>query len=302
MTDEAAQTPNSVGRLEISLDFELGWGAIENGLWQMREEKGVYQGLRGIFPKLLNALEAMEVPVTWATVGAMVENPHRRDLEHLPDEIRLTVRDAVKAANATTFDGRDLFEQLKGSTVAHHIAGHSYSHTRFSYPGVDTAFVGGDLDRSERSFATWSEKPEYFVFPQNHEGYYDVLREKGYRHVRGAPVPTGDGQRNGRIGSLKRMMFDPPPMAKEDTVARMRRTSGSMFFKARGGRLYALPFPYVRAQRGAGCAMREGRILHIWVHPFNFAETRMLLPLFLRFLRSACEARDAGRLEIKAPT
>ena len=35
-----------MGKLTISLDFELGWRAVETGLWEKRETQGVYDNMR----------------------------------------------------------------------------------------------------------------------------------------------------------------------------------------------------------------------------------------------------------------
>lgn len=297
----SALRPSDVGRLEISFDFELGWGAIENGLWKVREANGVYRGLRSILPRLLKQLEVMEVPVAWATVGAMIDAPKRRDFDHLPESLRDVVRSAVRTGEVGTFDGRDLFELVEHSNGGHQVAGHSYSHTRFSFPGVDGRFVTEEMERSGRAFFSWSEHPSFFVFPVNHEGFYEVLRDASYRSVRGAPAFPSGSPPEGGLQKVLRMLADVPPMSRENTVSGMRRITGSMFFKSAGGRPYALPLPYLRARRGLDFAIRNNQVLHIWIHPFNFSEVNMLFALFIRFLKAACRARDAGKLEIRAP-
>ena len=35
-----------MGKVTVSLDFEIGWGAVETGLWKPRQAKGVYTDLR----------------------------------------------------------------------------------------------------------------------------------------------------------------------------------------------------------------------------------------------------------------
>lgn len=296
INDQEFWRTSSIAVLEVSMDFEVGWGMIENGLWRKYEKQGVYENLRTILPRLLTELDAMEIPAIWATVGAMVEDPARHDFSHLPGGLGGVVRTALNEGRSRTFDGRDLFDQVFNSHTRHLLGGHSYSHTRFTYPGVDEEFVADDLQRLSSVFASLEFKPaRFFVFPQNHEAYYNTIYDAGYTVVRGT---SANSSKRDLWSRVQRSIIYAPQMSQEGGMKEPRRITESMYFNARRGRWYARLLPYIAAKRGLALAMQKHQVLHVWVHPHNLAENHTLLPLFLRFLRSACASRDTGNLRI----
>ena len=55
------------GKLYISLDFELHWGAAER--WDVKEMADYFDNTREGIPKMLALFEVYEIAATWATVG-----------------------------------------------------------------------------------------------------------------------------------------------------------------------------------------------------------------------------------------
>ena len=132
---------SEIGTVIISLDFEIGWGDVTNGVWRRREANGVFPKLRSVLPEILQAMDDYEIPVSWATVGAMFEQPGKRDFAHLKDNQAEIVSDALSTSKESTFDGRDLFEQVLNSKQKHAIACHSYSHVPFDYEGFAVSYT-----------------------------------------------------------------------------------------------------------------------------------------------------------------
>jgi hypothetical protein len=50
--------------LILSFDVELGWGAVENDTWRLKEEEGLFERTRPAVSSLLHLLEETEIPVS----------------------------------------------------------------------------------------------------------------------------------------------------------------------------------------------------------------------------------------------
>lgn len=277
----------------ITLDFELGWGAIENGLWEYRENSGVYDNLRSVMPQLLDLLVELEIPVTWATVGGMVDKTVYKNLDHLPMPIREVTKNTLKKARASSFDGRDLVELVE-RTPGQRIASHSYSHVRFSYPGVTSSFIESEMENCSRLWKEQGNIMDTFVFPQNHEGYFDVLHRHGIHKVRGAEISR---QRN----ILKKVWTNalkPPPLSSDSIHNGLKVSTGSIFFKTPPKQWYRLGLLELQIRRGLQLAINRHGMFHIYLHPFNLAESKDLLSSFIDLLKYLSKKRDYGLLDI----
>ena len=282
----------------ISFDFELGWGSIENGLWKTREKKGVYKRLRSIFPTLLSELDALQIPVTWAFVGAMLESPGKIKLDHLPIGIRELSNDFLASAENATTDARDLFEQIFDTNIKHNLSSHTYSHVRFNYAGIDSAFIYTEMQLFNDVCKKQGVRTTSLVFPQNIEGYHKELRNLGYLSVRTSP----DGKiYANRMVYLIASALSPPPLSSINKMScGLHRHSGSMFYNTGKNRIHRLPFVYKRALRGIDYAIKNKQIIHIWIHPFNLAESPLLLASLLKVLKYVSKQIDKGMIQVGA--
>lgn len=283
------------GALVVSLDTELGWGAIENGRWRDREAVGVYERTRPAVARLLRVMDELEAPATWAFVGGLLERRGQHALDHLPPPRRAAVVAALAAGRESTFAGHDLIGRVLATRVRHEIASHTYSHTRFRDTGVDATFARQDLLLARRMLAPVAGAPTTLVFPSNDEGFEREVRESGHCLVRGAPAA---GRAAPRAVVLLLAVLTPPPPAVLTEDGGLRRLTGSMVFNSRDGRLDRIPFVLFRAWRGLARAVTRGGVFHVWTHPFNFGTSAPLLRAFECFLRRAAAARDRGRLRI----
>lgn len=284
----------SKGAVVLTFDFELGWGSIENGLWAIREYEGVYEKLRDVVPELLVALSDLEIPSTWAAVGALNDMDAVHKLDHLPSSYKEKVLIALEKADSRTFNGTDLIEQLAASRNTK-LACHSYSHIRFDHPDINSDTVRSELRNFSNAFENYQIEPT-LIFPQNIVGFEDVVAEEGYTLYR-AP----DYVRKSMLQSMIVRNVMPPRTTicssyRDNLTARR----GSMFFNSGRGRKKMLtPLVGRQARRGLRHLAKKGGELHIWNHPFNFTETPELLKGFLSFLRYAAKLRDAGLIEFR---
>lgn len=284
------------GTLTISFDFEIGWGDVTNERWREREARGTYEKIRETLPQLLDSLDRHDAPATWATVGAMIDDPASRTLDHLPPAARALVEGVITEADATSFDGKDLFDMVV-ERRRHDIACHSYSHVPFDFDGVDEEFVKADLQAFHEVLSRFGLETDRLVFPENTARQWESVAASGFTRARVDP--------NHRFESRPMRLADSlvlaPPMEDIGPSAAdgVEAVAGSMLFNSGHGRRHRLPFVYRRALLGLEHAANRGQTLHVWAHPFNFVESPGLLEAFDRFLGRAAELRKSGRLEIR---
>lgn len=282
------------GRLVISFDVELAWGVIESQRWLQRQADGVYVRTRSTTRELLKAFDTYDIQATFAIVGGLLETPGKWTLDHLPEKARDRTWRALREGETSSFHGRDMIDMIAQARIRHPIASHSYSHTRFLHPGVTSEFVREDLRHYWRVLPEELNAVPALVFPQNEEGYYPEVRNNGFRAVRGRD-PEPDGRYHWQ--RMLKSVFSTPPLSEiTDVGGGLIRSTGSVKFIS--GRRRRLMLVERQAQLGLDRAVRESGTLHVWNHPYNFAETPGLLPAFVRFLRKAAALRDQGRLVI----
>ena len=283
--------------LIISFDFEIGWGDVTNERWRARQSRGTYEALRKVLPDLLQCFRRHEVPATWATVGAMFDEPSNRDFSHLPREAQSVVEGALVEASASSFDGRDLFDRLISQGDLHAVVSHSYSHVPFGYRNMTDDAVEADLHRFGTALARFDLTTDALVFPENQEGSWSSLERCGYRLARVSPTNRSQP----RIKRLVSAVTEPPPMSieRKQPGCSVVRHSGSMLFNSGVGRRHRLPLVSRLADSGLREAVKTGGTLHVWAHPFNFAESAGLLAAMDSFLGHAAELRDKELLTIR---
>ena len=90
----------------------------------------------------------------------------------------------------------------------------------------------------------------------------------------------------------------PPPTSKEiiDSSG-VTRHYGSMLFND-AGNTHRIPLLERRVQLGLSNVVNKNHDLHIWSHPFNFAESEKLLESFRNMIEKIALLRDKGKLQI----
>lgn len=287
---------NTIPKFILSFDFEIAWGDITNNLWRGIEKRGDYIRLREVLPELLNYMDDLSIPAIWATVGAMIENPRERSLEHLPNAAKDIIFDSIETADESSIDGRDLFDNLLAAKTDHVVACHSYSHCPFTYQGMTDDIVSKDIELANRVYSNYDITTDQFVFPENREASYTALKENGYRVARVGSYNTESSRIEYLLGSLYKI---PPAILNvEEPDSGVTKHHGSMLFNTGPGRYHRLPFVAARANRGLKNIDSYRTGLHVWTHPYNFSESALQFRLFKSFLRKVADMRDKGKLEI----
>ncbi len=285
-----------MGQFTISLDFELGWGSIENGIWRRREAAGVYRELRNVLPVFLKALEDHEVSLTWATVGAMIDPPRPSDLGHLPEPIKTATRAFVAGSERETHDGRDLFEMVLNTRTPQDIGSHTFAHCRWSTPGFSVEAKEIEAAQSVAALEKFDVTPNAFVYPLNHYSDLEVLRGAGFQIARTAPRRPST-----RLGKLIEMLSGSTPASELSAGPRgLNCETGSMLYVWGIRNDWRVRKILIDRQIRLGLrrAARDEGDFHIWLHPFNLAETPGLLEHSISLISKVARMRDRGEIDI----
>jgi hypothetical protein len=291
------------GILIIGFDTELAWGAIENRLWKIRERNKVYSKVRGKIIDLLRILDLYKIPCTWAFVGKMIDteslNLRQTDELQAPEEY---IINALKNGQRESFFGHDILERVLNSKTDHEIAWHTYYHIRFNSKHIDSQYVERDFQKSKEIGESYNIKFKSLIFPQNIEGYIELLPKYNFRCYRSSPPALNINMCSPFFREIYKginFISTPPPMSSStETFPGLRKITGSMFFNPGIKRNHLLWFYKRRVIRGIDEAIKKKACFHIWTHPFNFAEVSLLFESFETILKYASRKRDKGELSI----
>ena len=294
MVEPISGIPGNRGSVILSFDFEIGWGDVTNPRWRYRENKGIYKRLRQVLPVILDEMDTLEIPAVWATVGSLFDDPVARDFSHLPDDAKDLIKAVLDESEPESFNGRDLFEQVLGTRVSHHIACHTYSHVPFTWYGMNEQSVSQDLERFNSALRGFGLTTDRFVYPENREKFADAVFNAGFTKAR-VSAPNLSGNR--WLHLAKSALFAPPFATETGEDGVLLRHTGSMLFHD-AGKDWRRHLLTRRVELGLAGAFEQKKCMHLWAHPFNFAESEALLVAFLDTLRKIARARDNGQLEI----
>lgn len=291
--------------LVVSLDFELGWGVLDSEDWRTRERNGLYRNMRPVLSKLFDHLRAWQCPTSWAAVASMFESDQEAlALEHLPDGYRKAVNHFVREAEAATRDARDLMERWPELAEFSEICSHTSTHLYPALPGMTGAAYAADVRRScEQLEAYFGNQVESLVFTRDDCKFLPEVMQSGPLHARIGPPSYGSrgSGKFARIGRGAARFFEAVPPSEFERLPQGGSTqSGSFYFNWSGGDFEAVKRAQVQIQ--ARRALRQlassDQVIHVWLHPFNLAESPRHFSSFVDFLGKAVALREAGKTEI----
>lgn len=293
-----------VARIVISLDFELGWGVCDSDVWKDRENKGVYKRLRKVFPDLLYLLASRELPTTWAAVSSMlIEKDSDLVVDYLPDSYRQAVKEFFKFAQWETRCAVDFFDQWhkleKFSEIASHTATHIYS----SGEGVTSDAYVQDVKLSINTLEQFGcSKIKTLIFPRDLVDYESqVATSCRPMNFRVNPSLNNEKGRLMRVLAGGSRFFQNVPESEIKAGAQGQvYQRGSLYFNWVGGSYQNIKKRVLKKQ--VKCLLKQLAVgsgtYHIWLHPFNLAESEDLCSLFMLFLSNLADLRDRGLVEV----
>ena len=276
------------GTLTISIDLELAWG-----VWDVLSEADLRRAEadeRPICAALLDLFDRHGVPVTWAMVAALLDEPSARS----------------RPGSPRCWYAPDIIERIVGAKVAHEIGSHGGRHIYFDRipePEArdDLAFAADVHRRNGLAFNS-------FVYPRNAVGHMGVLEEAGLLTVRGRDVGWTRVARGAHpairraLNLADKMLPIPPPMVTPRRCGALIDVPGSLLLLGRNGvRRFVLPaVTRAKLRMGLERAQRTAGTFHLWFHPSNFYHRRdEQLGILGWFLAHAAEAARHGRIEIR---
>ncbi|SDQ96703.1 polysaccharide deacetylase family protein [Natronobacterium texcoconense] len=295
-----------MGRVVVSIDAELAWGFHD---LEQPPERRIRRARRG-WRRLVEWLDAYEIPATWAIVGHLfLEECDGRHASHPAADADWFERDpGGRASENDRWFGPDLIERVQEADVDHEIGCHSFSHALFDPATTDREVVEAELEACRAAAREWGISLESFVFPRNVVGYRDVLAEYDFTCYRGVePSRWYDGSwwyPVGKFASYSAGKTAPPLVSPTVDEYGLVAVPGSLcLFSFEGlARTVVEPIagdPVLRkAKLGIDAAAQSDGICHLWLHPNDLTTARNVRRL-RRILEYVDEQRRTTDLQVE---
>ena len=280
------------GVVVISADFELAWA------WRYAKSKidslNMARRERENFPIILNKLNELDIPITWATVGHLfldscdckngrahgnIPRPNYFENEYWRFD-KGDWYDIDPCGNYKTnpeFYAPDLIETILNSKTKHEIGCHSFSHCDFSEKNSYPELIEAELSECEKVFNKFGIVPKSFVFPGNKYGSVNLLKKYGYKIIRyksnkEKEIGFPEKLENGIYALHDTISFEPGETGwdSEDLVW--------------------------RAKKYIDKAIEKKAICHFWFHPS--LDKSIMSDYFFKILDYICDRREIGDLKI----
>lgn len=290
------------GAITLSLDFELGWGVVGNGMWRRREAAGVYRDLRPSLKRFVALLDDLEIPCIWAVVGAMIEAPPDRDLGHLRGSYANRTRAFLATAEQATHDGRDLLDTVLTSRTPHVFGTHGYSHVLFDDADQDEIVLGDDISKATRANEKAGLDHRFFVFPENRAAHFHLFSGSGVEvarmHALNEAAPGQRGNLASRFCASIMRPVSPVTEIPSNDGPILHHASELVNWGENAGRLKR-----TMTKRRLKLALNRaqgGDHVHFWLHPFDLVATPGLEDFVQNWVKDIAKGRDRGLWSIDA--
>lgn len=287
-------------KIVFSFDFELGWGVLDSPLWQQREASSLYVNLRPVFDELVKVLKDTQLPTTWAMVSSLlVESEADLNADHLPDSYKDSVFSFYRHSKESSRCGLDLIDKLGGidMEVASHTSTHIYANQTDVTSDQYVQDVRQSIELLERYFNCSLSS---LVFPRDQANFNIEVAKLHPLAFRLNPNYGVDCGKIRRVMSGASRVYKMPPRSKviKGTYGESYQT-GSLYFNWSGGSFENIKkrLTKIQANRMLNNMSAES-IYHVWLHPFNLAESKEHLDVFLKFIKDIAELRNKGLVEV----
>ena len=271
------------GTFVFSLDTEIAWGWI--GEKDSEDFYPLFERTREAIFRLIELFEKYDIPVTWAIVGRLIENPNNRKepintfYKNLKENDLYSDKRRNKNGNSYLYFP-ELVSIIKKSKVKHEIGSHSYSHITFGplkRPIYATKEVARkDFLAAKETMKEHGEEITSFIYPQNAIGHQEILTEFGIKVYRGYDHKWYSRFPKMLAKICRQLDFFLPisplshtPVIHNDGVM---ETRGSLHFaRLHKGFKKNVPFSVLekKAKQGLRKAVKNKEVFHLWSHPFD---------------------------------
>lgn len=281
------------GTVVLSADFELAWA------WRFSKRKvnPIEMGRqeRAHFPIILQKLNDLQIPITWATVGHLFLDSctcnQGRAHHELPrpdyfenEYWRFDKGDWYDIDPCGSYKTHpefycpDLIENILNSPISHDIGCHSFSHCDFNEKNSTPELIEAELDACKQAMAKFGLSPRSFVFPGNFTGHHTLLKNAGIEIAR---------TRNGKLVEIGFPIQHPSGLT-------LIHDSAPFDLNEAGWTTQQLLW---RLKKYLERAIDKKAIVHYWFHPS--IPMHQIEGLFFPLLEEIAAQRDKGHIDVK---
>ena len=275
------------GKLVISLDFEMMWGAIFN----KAVEKGyIYRVpyVEKIIPGILELFKKYNIHATWAIVGAIAcgdeeEACFLADKEIIDPYGNQTLQKFIldiKSEDFNLYFRPDLVKMVAESKNQE-IATHTFSHFYFFEHRFPKKKLESEINASLKTLAPYSKNPiKTIVLPKNQVSpeVYSLLRKNGITNVRGIQISTRFNKSN-FFSKVMRFADAYIPICGRSSY-KINSVYENQIFNVRASRFWRAyykklaflePLKIKRIKKEMLYSAKNNEIYHLWFHPHNLS-------------------------------
>ena len=273
----------------ISIDLELAWG-----VWDRINSKYLNNAInleREIVDKLINIFNTYEIPVTWATVAALIDQKNKM----------------INIGDKKAWYAPDIIEKIIDTKINHLIASHSYAHPNFK-ESTETEIIE-DFEKAEYFFKSIGLSPNVLVFPRNQVAHLSLLKKFNYKFYRSIDKSwykeiSKFNLLIGKIANINDKIFP----FRSNSVKSIIHSNGlieipsSILLISRNGFKFAVTNlnMFYKIKKGIEMAIKNRECFHIWFHPSNFYfKSNKQFDLLKKILIFINEKRTEGLIDVK---
>ncbi len=293
-----------VAKVVISLDFELGWGVLEDPLWKERQNNGLYKRLRPVLADLFTYLESTELSTTWASVSSMsIERYADLSIDHLPNDYKDATALFFKEAEWETRCANDLFDSWAKISDFSELASHTSTHIYADHSSVKSEHYVADIKDSIDTLERYFSHPiSSLIFPRDQADFRTEIAQQHPLNFRLNPAFFKNKKNKlQRIVAGGAKFWDNIPSSQVFLGNHGEiYQSGSMYLNWSGGDFERLKkiLVLIQIERLIKQLPHTNNIFHIWLHPFNLAESTKHYEVFISFLKALVDLRDKGIIDV----
>ena len=278
------------GKLVISLDFELHWGAAEK--WDLQQMRGYFDATRQSIPGVLALFEKYGIRATWATVGFLFAKNKKQLLEFCPADkpsyhnTNLSYYNLIDNGQVGEDETDDpyhfapsLIAQIL-KTPGQELATHTFAHYYCNEPGQTKAQFAADLQAAQTlAKVNFGAELQSLVFPRNqfNSDYLNIAKANGIKTVRSNPdvwfwkTQSGLAPLARAFDTLfqisKTLTFDTEKLIR-DGVLLLPASRFLRPFTTKEKWIQRIKIARIKSEMKE--AAKNGRGYHLWWHPHNF--------------------------------
>lgn len=273
------------GYFIFSLDTELATGYFDMDEDRHRLFSVDGKPERSRITKILQLCEQYQIHATWALVGHLFfsrcECCEPCPLASWRGKYQ-SFNEAYGTENPLWY-GADVVKQIHQCSVPQEIGFHGFSHRVFTEEGISEEDAAVEISEWKRLAARYGIDGRSVVFPRDKIGHLAQLHKAGFDNYRfETPLPLW--QRNRIVGRYLKTVdhilgISRPPIHHavdmvDDGLLRMPDSQHLFAFNLKvDAILDRIGLPTLRIQRilrGIRRAAKEGKIFHLWAHPWEF--------------------------------